>query len=339
MTTFTPTAYQFVHNIAHHFDKSCYPKSLPCDIVHPADQNLVKQVHQMPSDVQQSIYNQAPSISKWFLTTGFIAPPEKDANQETLKWEAIESSARHRLESVGKGVGFWTAPSTQLLHHIFEKALTDATPDEVEHIIQQLEPFRPRLDHVSFKFQRFLFKVESLAITILSNWYVQCILSYVAYVLFSHRIQPWAVAHLNRHILPRSVNLIINHAPLPVIRVIDSIIRAVQFVLTNPLKVTVVFYGVRWVSSRIDPRTGVIFRIVGIILFLPSKAKEFLGSISSYVFNHTWTMQGVMAHKLTQIKDKSQVRHSQEEILKAYQLWMDLMQKGEKRHLFVSSLS
>src|SRR4051812_6253198 len=91
------------------------------------------------------------------------------------------------------------------------------------------------------------------------------------------------------------------------------------------------FYGMKWVSARIDSRSNAVFRIVGVVLFFPSKIQGFLGSISSHVFNHTWTMQDIMANKLAHIKDKSQIRHSQEEWTFFIRPWQRLLEWATRK--------
>lgn len=329
MTTFNLPAYQFVQSIAHHFDRKNYPQAQLRDIADPNDSNLCSPVYGMPADVQRCIYNKSPSISNWFLMTGFL-----HQINDPLRKEAINSSAGDRLEEFGKRVRFWQDPSAQLLHYIFEQAIERASPQEIEQIIQSLEPFRSRLDLFSFKCQRFIYRVEACVITALSNWYIQALLSAGCYMFVSKKIEPWVVSHWNRALLPRGVLWITRHAPLTCVRIIDLVIRIVQYILKNSFMITLGFYGSKWVFSRIHPAISRGFQILEKVIFLPKTVMGWFGHLSYNIASHTWTMQGIAAEKLKQIKIQGERIHSQDEILKAYQLWMDLMQNGPKNQIF-----
>lgn len=350
---------QFVHSITRRFDQICYPDAQSSDsIIHPSmsqiysadelsrwenlenaelarsmtSQTVVNQLHDMPCEIQVQVYNQAQNISKWFLATGFLGRPH--TKFETERLTAIELSAKQRLLDLGQSVSYFSSPSTQLLNFIFQRVIIEAAVQDMNLVSTQIDPFRSNLNGFSLKFKRLLYKVEAAAIAILKNPLFNLILAYYSYRAY-WKLQPQMMAYLQRYVIPKGVLLTIKHAPMSIIHLSSRIIQIFQYVSAHSWRVWLGFLGVKFAAAWLHPRLQRSIEITKNILFFPSTVSRFLLRLPFYIFLNSWKMQSTLGKNLAQVKDRSLARHYQEETIKAYQVWMDLMQNGAHKGIFI----
>ena len=334
-------AYQYVHNIAHLYDQGCDPSDVPQDIVHPEPQKqaVINQTHQLPTDPQHLVYNQCSNMSHWFLTTGFLGQSLADPVKEKQRQEAIEMSARHHLTKLGKPVSHWSPPSHQLLDHIFEEVVQKADPKKLEEILNQIEPLHNRVEVFKFWAQRLLYRIEGHVANILAHWAFRWAIYLGVLYIYKTKIAPPLSRYLYRHLVPLIIQKLSLHAPLPAIRVMSAGIGGVQYVLRNPLKITFGFLVSREAVSRLFPAARPYFNRVGTLLFFPDRFVRFLNNIASHLANNAWNTSAIGAEKLKQLKTKGELYYFQDQILKARQIWKDLMQKGPQEGVFLKTVS
>lgn len=285
----------------------------------------------LPKDIQNHIYNFAPNFSGWLNSTRFIAAPVANPGVESVRKAAIELSAKELLVRLNQPLGYIKPYSEQLLTFVFQEAFNraenDGRADVREGIIDLAKPVQRRLDNLPLTLRKVKYKSEAFFDEVLSNFWAKVALTYVGYRV-SQWLQPQVYRLFSQTLIPKGMNYLINHAHPFVIRAVSGEVALVQFAYSHYWKATLTFWAAKWVSAAIHPQLKSLVTVVETAAFFPGKAIGYLVRSPLSLFISSWSMQASLAANLKASKDRDRAQYYEEGGVKAYRIWMELMQGG-----------
>lgn len=343
-------AARFVNLVARQADARLYPETLNpkvLDVLNSAEYAETSYLDVLPKDIQQKVFidffcsNSGVTISNWLACTRILEPPLADAGGESVRRAPIETSARQRLEELKQVVDPSKPAVDQLLSFIFQQAFTrapeDKRQDERELMIDQAKKLTPKLSTtLPFEFWRLRYRVESLASAVLDNFFVKIGLIYLTYRM-GRWAQPRIAFHLSQTVIPHGMKLLINHAPLPAIRIISKGVQFVQWTTQNYWKASIGFMVTTSISARYFPawaHRAVV--VVERIAFLPTKVAGYLFMGPLWMFWYAWSAQTGLTKNVRSINDGSKARYFETGGIQAYRVWIDIMKNGARAGFFPS---
>ncbi|HEX4838913.1 MAG TPA: hypothetical protein VFU89_00545 [Rhabdochlamydiaceae bacterium] len=338
MATINHTASLFLTHVTTQFDLRHFPDQDTLPVL--KETGLLfsppTSMDTLPGEIQTVVHGKTTNFAHWLKSTRFLEPPLQDREQECRRKGAIEKSARELLEKLNKPVGHFQSYSEQLLTHVFQDAFNrvynERRSDERENIIKLSIQLQPALDRLPMTLRHLKYKMEFVVSRALNHLSVKIVLSYAVY-----RVAQWAQPRiynlLSQTLIPRGVNILINHAPISVIHVVSGGVALVQFTFFNYLIASIAFIVLKYFSGKIHPLVSRAVVIVENIAFFPSRVIRWLtlGPIS--VLTTSWSVQNSLAASLEANKDASKAAYLEAGGMKAYRAWMELMQEGMRATL------
>ncbi|HUD01649.1 MAG TPA: hypothetical protein VMR37_04940 [Rhabdochlamydiaceae bacterium] len=347
MATIYTNAANFVNLVAQQADARLYPEMLIPKIVNALDTSTYAgkmYLDRLPREIQQKLYvdymghNNGATFSTWLASTRCLEPPLANNGEESVKRAAIEGGARQRLLDLNQVIDPSKTAMDQLLEYIFQQAFTrvpnDTRPDGREAMIQQSKALTPQLSReLPFEFWRLRYKVESFVSKLLDNFLVKIGLIYLTYKV-GVWAQPRINYHLSRTVISHGVRLIMNNAPLPIIRVLSKGIQFVQWTTRNYLEALIGFAVAKGISGFFPPLIKRAVTMVETAVYFPSKVAGYLFMGPFWIFWYSWDAHSKIAKNVRSLKDGSQAHYFERGGLQAYRVWMDIMRNGARAGFF-----
>ncbi len=241
---------------------------------------------------------------------------------------------------------------------IFQKVYRHSTVENREKIIAQLKEFEPLLQSRSFWYQRGVFKVEGMFYKIIRNDYVKvgvCIaIGAGFYYLTTLKLIPLAVHFFSSNAVTSMSTGIATYMPSAVVQIASGaytqIVAVVVYVASTRIYVFVTGLGklgpfvgspaLNYLGHRVWP-TSTIAGEIGSYIFAPifTPARKLGFFMYERAFGPDVRVQMAISKTLANQVKKNEYTYEQakkhlDEGMKAYQIWMYLVEQGAQEGLF-----
>jgi hypothetical protein len=208
-------------------------------------------------------------------------------------------------------------PFNQLKRHVFVVAFQEFTDDEKLGCIAEMKKCSSVTDRLLFKAKLWVFKVEAAAAAIVSH---PATIFIVGMTIAWHAEKACVIAkaYFSKYVWPRYAPKLAGHW------VVSTGVQVVEYVCEHQFKIFVLCSALVKVAG---PYKAQAEYFQSIVLFPAAVAKK-VSKIPSAVFSQALEMsnklESRMAGELRGMKDQAKAQIVEEDLLKAYHLWMHL---------------
>lgn len=257
---------------------------------------------------------------------------EESQKIKQAKEDAIEALIQAFLRDVNYELDPLTDARKQFFSWVYQAAYRGADTEGKKRIITQLESFKPQLESFSFKMQRMMFKIDGVFFQITKNRHVTFGLCVVAGVVSYFAINS-LISLPSRFFYSSPVasvsSAVLNGLPVVVVQISSGIYN----------RITGIFAYVtssQWYQWKIGP--ALICKAIPLMgfVFFPafSIATEIFKLLHERSKGLEARVQMAISESLKNLRDRKLANELLEEGMKAYQVWMYLMQQGPEKGLF-----
>ena len=281
----------------------------------------------MNPDVMSQIASHATNFSHWALITGITDP----ACQSKDRSRYLESCAKPILDRFNIRRGIFQSHTDLLLGHVFETVFARASMEEKLEIVSKMKSCTQavdKLDRFSFRAKMLLFKVQVKVAIFFRNWVVQYVTGLIVAELasqFYKKVAQSLFYHGSKYYFPKTINFLINHASLEVIRMLSGLVAVVQYVFYHQIQMWLAC----WFLVKIARNYHFYAQKVKAVLLFPSTLSKMPSIIFNKAFAVNSRLQNALAESAQNQSDQSKQNFIIEEAPKAYEVWMYLMKNPE----------
>lgn len=258
-----------------------------------------------PVDLQVSLLERAHSFQEWTSTARYLSP------------EAIDRHAKKLLMTLGNDFTLWnrmrgTTPREKLLNHMFKELVIKSTKEEVDVLLAQQRKIVPLIEatvsRTSLVAEEIFGKLSAFFGSRLVQFALACVTARYTWS-YGHKL----INHISHQHIPRLVNLIINHAPVQVIR-----IATVLYDYKGRIG-WICFFGALVAPSGSIP--GRLFKGVSYILDIPRKIASLPFNMACKAYTHSFTVASYANSLLAQGRDQAEAQRLDKELKSAQHYW------------------
>jgi hypothetical protein len=326
------SASRFLTLVAHQFDQRHNPQitTLPAVSERPKEGHAKPlPTDGLPKDLQAVICSAVPGFTSWLNASHFLAAPLTDNMLEWRRKAAIELSAKELLVRYQQPLGYVQPYSEQLLIYVFQEAFNrtpgDTREDKRNDIIAYAKETQSYLNGLPLTWCHIRYTVGNVAIAILDNMPAKIALTYLSYHV-GKWVQPRLYRLLGQTVIPKGVNLLINHSHIYVIKVVSGGLALIQYAYYHSIKASIGFWATKMVTQNINPRFAQIVTVVETVAFLPSKIIDYLMMSPLRIMTSSWKIQASLAGSFKNAKEPAKAQALEEGAKLAHRAWMELMQ-------------
>ena len=232
--------------------------------------------------------------------------------------------------------------------HIFKKVYSISNVAHKRELIEMLKPFQDKLEERSFRMQRVLFRIEGIFIQITSNRYVgmgvkigfTVVIGFVSFLAVK-KLLALSVLFFNSPTFAQSSSVLMSQLPVVVInysrlayhqaiKVADYVAstQVYELMFSTPLAR---FMIPRFFIPQLQP----IYFLYSLICW-PTWTVAQLVCFASYqrLFGPDARVQEAIARSLEGLENRAEAHELLAEGMKAYQVWMYLVEQGPQKGLF-----
>ncbi len=318
-------------------------------------------VVELDAEVVTQYKQSAPTLSNLFALAGILDAPSQDPARQNIQSHIIEVLAQDHLRSkqgyaldpmaslmlaFGSSMAEMTnkpEPLPQFVDgkrhfyaQIFQEVFSRCSVKSKRKIISRLQNFEPVLNTRSARFQRVVFKVEGTFNHYITNSYVKFGIS-IAFGVGSYFAVYKTIA-LAGQIFASPIfisfsSAVVSRMPVVVVQISSGaytrIVEVVAYVVTTRI------YGYLFHSGKLVPL--VVCKIVPLMNWVFYPVGTLAGRIQANCYERAFgpdaRTQIALSESLKECTDK-QKRELLEGGMKAYQVWMYLLEQGPEKGLF-----
>jgi hypothetical protein len=304
------------------------------------------------------------NVSRGFASARFLDPPSADyeargqheaSMMETARAQLV--SAQYHIDPMSALVSFahtriaalgrMPPPPRQYIDakrhffsHIFQIAYGKSDDAGKIKIIAELAPFQAKLNSLSFRCQRVIFKIEGMLSNMSADDYVKigvCVVIAATAFLSVKTLQPIAVQFFSSAAFTEPCLVFVNRLPVVMITAAkEAYQRAVYVVSTRVFR----FFFINGLVERlVCMQIPVLSPVYTVINLVDSPARTFASMTGFFFYNRSIgpdaRAQEAISESLEDLDDRRVADQLLSEGMKAYQVWMYLVEEGPQQRLFV----
>jgi hypothetical protein len=236
----------------------------------------------------------------------------------------------------------FTEAKKHFFSQIFQEAYGKSDVEGKRRIIAQLAPFQPQLESRSFKNQRLMFKIESVFIRITKNPYAKaglCVVIGVGSYLAINKLIPLAGQFFHSATFISLSSVVSSRMPVVIIQISsgihDRVIGLVAYVAGTRL------YWYMFESGTIVPLVICWMQPTMRWVYYPATtiANKIVMFVYARSFGPSARAQQAISESLESLRDRAEAHELLEGGMKAYQVWIDLVERGSQEGLFQEAVA
>ncbi len=222
---------------------------------------------------------------------------------------------------------------------IFQEAYVKSSVEGKREIIGQLAPFNSKLESFPFRYQRVIFKMERTFSEVIKNPYLKtgvCLAISIVSYLTINKIISLSGQFFKSVIFTQYSSVLLTCLPVIIIqissKVYHRVIGIVAYVVSTRL------YGYMFSSNRIIP--FVVCLIIPGMAWVYSPARQAAREIGMFLYERLFGPDVRAQNAISKsLENETEANELLEGGMKAYQVWMYLVEQGSQKGIFQEPVS
>jgi hypothetical protein len=307
-------------------------------------------------------YDRRLTVSREFTSAGFLNPPPGDyearMKHEDGMMKMAQSkllSAQYRLDPLATGINYlqgrmadfmektppppqYIDPKSHFFSHIFQIAYGKSDIAGKRKIIAEIAPFHAKLNSLSFRCQRLVFKIEGVMSRISTSDYAKvgvCVVIAVSAYFSVNKLLVIAVQFFRSPAFTEPCLVYMNRLPIVMITTAKQVYEGGAYVVSSRVyKFFINSMVQRLVCGQI-PALGPVFTVINLLHFPAATVASTTGFfLYQRSIGPDARAQEAISESLKELNDRKVANELLSEGMKAYQVWMYLVQEGPRQGLF-----
>jgi hypothetical protein len=222
------------------------------------------------------------------------------------------------------------------LSHIFQRAYGMSNVEEKRRIIAELAPFHAKLNSLSFRCQRVIFKIEGLLSG--ADDYVKigiCVVIAGAIYLSVNALQPIVVQFFSSATFTEPCLVLVGRLPIVLITIAKETYQRTVYVVSTRVFKFFIRDSVQTIVCTAIPALSPVYTVINLVT---SPARTLAGMTGFFFYQRSVgpdaRAEEAISESLEELDDRKVADELLSEGMKAYQVWMYLVEEGPQQRLF-----